>query len=516
MNAPQNEENSQKPDYANIGRVFTPIEWAEWVLSRFNIHQQWKDGATVIDPTCGQGVFLLALVKMSLKEGRSPTPEELSRLTGVEVMPEDKRVFLSKMKSECGIEFPESNFHTQEFLNFKSESRHDIAVGNPPWINFTDLDPKLKEPLKQVYVKYGLVKKANEVFLGGSRQDFSAIIIMKCMTDDVKENGSGYFFIPMSLFFNEGAHRNFRPVEGEDNVFSVTNMYDFEPSMVFPNVSTRYGFVVLKRGVEQSFPVSMVRMKLNGNSESQFCSPDSKKGAWIQHKSEKPDEFPKIIVNSNQTPRQGMNTCGLNKAFIFNRLDEGGDDSNTLGRYVNGYGLEFELPNRFLARLLKKEDFGEKGNGIDKFILCLYKTTKAPMTEKELRKSPELWQYLCRYKTEMQARKGLVIRSFVQRGLFWALMGVGAYCFTKYKVVWIAQGRRQFKAVVVDGSQQGNQAMHAYIPSESLEDAIRIRDELNAIIPEYLSKYGMDGTKSWAQPSRIKNLLTFPEEDQGD
>jgi hypothetical protein len=34
-----------------IGRVFTPLPWAMWLIDITGAFQAWREGATVLDPT---------------------------------------------------------------------------------------------------------------------------------------------------------------------------------------------------------------------------------------------------------------------------------------------------------------------------------------------------------------------------------------------------------------------------------------------------------------------------------
>ena len=54
--------------------------------------------------------------------------------------------------------------------------------------------------------------------------------------------------------------------------------------------------------------------------------------------------------------------------------------------------------------------------------------------------------------------------------------------------------------------------MHSYISSDSRMDATRIRNELNDALPAYLKAFNMEGTCNWAQPGRIKGLLSIKSE----
>ena len=43
-----------------IGAVFTPLRWAEFAIERFGLFERWLAGATVLDPTMGEGNLLEA------------------------------------------------------------------------------------------------------------------------------------------------------------------------------------------------------------------------------------------------------------------------------------------------------------------------------------------------------------------------------------------------------------------------------------------------------------------------
>ncbi len=47
-----------------IGQVFTPLKWAEWLINKWNIFDAWIDGAHICDPTAGQGVFVLSMLQL--------------------------------------------------------------------------------------------------------------------------------------------------------------------------------------------------------------------------------------------------------------------------------------------------------------------------------------------------------------------------------------------------------------------------------------------------------------------
>lgn len=496
------------PDFKDIGRVFTPLSWAKWALNTFGVYRKWREGASIIDPTCGQGVFIQALIELSIDESRVPDQSELKRIAGVEVNPQDRKIFLELVARKYRIKFPEENFQTLNYLQFKPTQKFDLAVGNPPWINFTDLDDLHKEYLKHEFVKYGLVANRKDALLGSSRVDLASLIIHKCMRDDTIDGAEGYFFVPMSLLFNEGANKNFGSRSGKDGIFAITEIYDFEPNPVFKNTTTRNGFVILKKGCEQKNPIPLYKMQSDGEIEKLNCFPSTDGGAWMRKEINTNLKLPKIKVGRDQIPRQGINTCGLNKVFILERQVCDEVPKSKVEVFVNGYGEKVRLSTQNVFPLIDSQSLGGKNQGKRKHILCLHGKSGKPLNDSDIQPMVGVAKYLQKYKAEMSSRKGVLIQSHVNRGKYWALLGVGSYCFSRYKVVWASFGKKKFKALVFDGTLQGNQAMHAFIPCDTKADAIRICRELNKTVPNYLDLFGMEGTCNWAQPGRIKRLLT--------
>ena len=68
-------------------------------------------------------------------------------------------------------------------------------------------------------------------------------------------------------------------------------------------------------------------------------------------------------------------------------------------------------------------------------------------------------------------RKGTLINAHIGRGSWWALLGVGPYSFAPWKVAWEALGRKRFTPTVLEGRWQGNQALHAFCPCASAQEA---------------------------------------------
>ena len=501
---------------SDIGRVFTPVHWAEWCLLDNGVYDAWREGATVFDPTCGTGSFFKALANIARQRHETITADDLNRLYGIEIVASDKFSFLADFANLHGLEFPEANLVTDDFLFHKKLGKFDYAVGNPPWCNFADLPDDYKSHIKHVFVEYGLVEDKRNVLLGGSRIDIASLVISKCMKHHVVKDGAGIFFIPLSLFFNGPANEKFRPSLGSRNEFTLKKLIDFDDNNVFQKISTRNGLAVLQKSQQQIFPINCIRVAKNMETEDFWAGPIQDTNMWIQSKNREDftGRFSRVKISQHQQPRQGMNSCGLNKVFIFEREYDKGNRLDDNGTLTNGYGEKVTIETDFIFPLLNAASFGGKKPKTQKFILCPYRQNGKELTWDEINRYPLMATYLHRFRKDILNRKGVLIRNKMKNGMYWSMLGVGPYSFSPWKVAWEAMGRRDFRATVVSGRWQGNQSLHAFIPCDDMSEATKIKNELNITIPKYLKATRMEGTCNWAQPGRIKPFLEIEQMEQ--
>ena len=175
------------------GAVFTPTKWAYKIVFD-NCYKKWIDGATVLDPTAGDGVFIKAFLEIANNEGITITNEMISRLYGIELNPYYVEAFYRSVKDTFDIEFPRDNFIQGDIFFIERDIKADILVGNPPWVNFTDLDEYYKERIKHLFLYWGLVKNPQDLLLGNARTDIAALVLLKVIHSNLKDNGSAIFF----------------------------------------------------------------------------------------------------------------------------------------------------------------------------------------------------------------------------------------------------------------------------------------------------------------------------------
>ena len=490
-----------------IGQVFTPLKWAEWLINRWGIFDAWLDGAHICDPTAGQGAFPLAMLHIAKQKGVAITPERLSRLTLIEIVPSHLEQFRENAKREFGVEFPASQIFCQDVITEAHEGKYDILVGNPPWANFGDLPAAYKARVKPFFIQEGLVPDRQKTLLGSSRVDIAALVMKVALGRLLKKNGVGYFYIPTSLFFGEGAHGGFRNYNARGSLngvdpnrnFAVDTVYEFTSTKVFEGIGTSYCCAKFQVDTRQSFPVSYFK-ELDSEWVTHKALPlKNPTDPWrvVQNLDElNTDTRLEISLSPEQKPRQGVNTCGANSVFIFDHKPS-------------------HLPDQFLYPLVTKEIWRQQTSHPHKWILLpYYQNTGKPLTWEEIEGWDALKAYLQNAQDVLKARKGTLLRSIMNRGNWWVLLGVGRYTFAPFKVIWQAYGKDHFTPIVlsgVDGQMwQGNQAMHAFIPCGSECEALRIKTALeNPEIPTLLRQLNGAGKCNWAQPGKIKKILAF-------
>jgi hypothetical protein len=342
------------------------------------------------------------------------------------------------------------------------------------------------------------------LLLGSSRVDLAALVIAAVLNENLERNGGAAFFLPLSLFFNDGAHSGFRRYRLADSEFRVRQIWDFREERIFPGILTRAGAALFRRDEPHESAIAYKSLS-NGTWIVQHAAPIGEPTAplSISNSSAELDDVraaSPITIRSDQKPRQGVNTCGANSVYIFDKYPD-------------------YLPEQFIFPLLTKECFRHPDSSPRKFILLPYDpATGIPLTSADLRRHEPLQSYLNRHKDVLSNRKGSMLRTWIMRGVWWACLGVGKYSFAPYKVAWEAYGKSNFTPRVFSPFHgkpwQPNQAMHAFIPCSSPVEAESLVEQLRtSLIERYLKSLNVEGTCNWAQPGRIKRFLRFVDAD---
>jgi adenine-specific DNA-methyltransferase len=148
-----------------LGQVFTP----EWVVDLI-LDEAGYSGVNVLtqlllEPSCGDGIFLIAAAKRLISEARKAelADDEISSLLqanlwGVEY---DEEVFneavnnLDSLLVHEALPSVEWNMFCQDALTFENYGMFDVVVGNPPYIRVHNMDEAMRKNVKQFAMSTG-------------------------------------------------------------------------------------------------------------------------------------------------------------------------------------------------------------------------------------------------------------------------------------------------------------------------------------------------------------------------
>ncbi|MDR1220284.1 MAG: SAM-dependent methyltransferase [Treponema sp.] len=493
------------PYEAGIGVVYTPLKWAIFAIETYNIFDLWMAGKTIFDPTMGCGNLLAALVEYGLSNGYTIPQLPINNLFGLEIEKSAYQKALDLFKTRYKTD-QTHNFYNDDIFNY-NEKKFDALFGNPPWCNFVDLPSDYKEKIKSLFFTYNLIDKTQKLLLGGSRIDMAALVVQKTILCNLRQNGDAVFFLPLSLFLNNGAHAAFRKFSVKNIRYSLRSVYDFDEIDVFEKISTRYGLASFKK--EYSDQIRFVPYFRNENNKwiEYEAAPSGAGGAYIitKNKQNKSINIPSIYAPKNAKPRQGVNPCGAIDVFVFKEYTD--IDSDICK--VNGMHC---LPKKYVYPLITANNFCENKNASKWVLLPYNRITGKPLAPYEVENEPYLFAYLQMHKKILERRKGVLIQAHIKRGLWWSLLGVGPYSFSLCKIVWEAYGKKTFKPLIFDGNWQANQSLQAFIPCEDRRTAEGLLLQLsNPQIEEYLLASRMEGTMNWAQPGKVSSILHYQD-----
>ena len=493
-----------------IGCVFTPVDKAIPFFEKYDIFERWIQGDTIFDPTMGNGNLLQAVIQIGLKKGYRIEQLPTQRLFGNELNTIFYQEALNTFQQRYGIDMSEQ-FSNSDIFDLPSKA-YNIVVSNPPWSNFTDLPESYKEKLKPLFAEWDLVRKKKDVLWGGTRIDIAALVIQKVMHDFLVQQGRCYCFVPLSLFLNDGAHQTFRDYQVKTISFTPIEIYDFDGIEVFEGIGTRNGFVVFER--DTTFVKSLPFFIFKDNQwERLLGTPlfldNDPLSVGTEEELSNLRKKSLIEVPSSAQPRQGLNTSGRNNLFFFQSCKEIDSEHVCLGEKLH-------VPKRWVYPLIVGNNFKEESMTPQKWVLLLHDSkTGKPLTATEVQKSEPVWAYLKEHEQSLKTRKGVMIQSQITKGLWWALLGVGEYSFAPYKIIWEAYGKKEFCPRIIDGRWQANQSLQAFMPVKTAEQAEEILKKFQSShVEQYLLSMKMKGTQNWAQPGKIKKILSFVSDEQ--
>lgn len=136
------------------GGYYTPPELAGW-LCKWAIR---KATDRVLEPSCGDGVFLSAAAELLEALGESSPTSIASKMRGVEVSPYEAEKSRQRLEDMLGVTGT-NPVHSGDFFSWwedKREREFDVVVGNPPFVRYRNFPEDFREIALGIMKQVGL------------------------------------------------------------------------------------------------------------------------------------------------------------------------------------------------------------------------------------------------------------------------------------------------------------------------------------------------------------------------
>ena len=160
------------------GAYYTPLRLANAMVSLFapeNIQ-------TVLEPSCGDGVFLDSLGSVGLID-------EVAKIQAIEIEKDEADKVAKRYKERNNV-----NVICEDFFDFYQEryktSRYDLILGNPPYIRYQYLTEEQRKIQSDILTTHGM--KANKLI------NAWVAFVVACV-QMLSDNGKIAFVLPAEI-----------------------------------------------------------------------------------------------------------------------------------------------------------------------------------------------------------------------------------------------------------------------------------------------------------------------------
>jgi len=433
-----------------LGEYYTPRGLAELALAEEDLAER-----LVLDPGCGSGVFLVAALRQKRRAlDRLPPNEAVSRLTdsvvGIDLNPLSVKTAtlsycgaLTDLLASPDVEEVTVPVYLTDALGLTREDdlrvggeplaeSVDTLVGNPPWVPWERLSDVLKQRWREQYVeRLGLQPHEGvSARLGHSNDDISVPFAWACIHRYLGEGGTATFVLKRDIMRGPAGVVLRRLSVGE-RPLSLRAVHDFAAVDPFPDASASAALYRFVADSEPTFPIPATVWTPADGHEPAYGSlaalretlatrdtdlvaldPDDRTSAWIDAAAERAatGECAHDIRHGLKDDANAV--FGLDRDQL-DRLEPGLVYPYLKSRHVRKYGLTGHD-----LRLVP-----QRQAGVD--------------NEARLRR-----EYSRTYEYLHEHRKTLLERSssWLDRGPFYSVFGLGPYTWADYRVAWCRLG----------------------------------------------------------------------------
>ena len=354
-----------------------------------------------------------------------------------------------------------------ESITASNIEKKDIVVGNPPWVNWEYMPEEYRQKSQHFWIEYNLFS-AKGRDLSFSKEDISVLITYIVMDKLLKSKGVIAFVIRQGVFKsaqNGVGFRRFR-IKDNENV-KVLKVEDLSKIRAFDNTTNSTALFFARKDDQTIYPIEYYLWKkrddikkysFNAYSqlqevigqttiEKQSAMPAVKSDStsiWVTAKADGLADMEKFLGTNTYRARTGVFTGGANAVYWLKINAKDGQlvsvTNITERAKRKSEKLTTSIEPTYVYPMLKGSNIKKWNVSYDTYLLCPHtsETKMWPVSEEVLsQENPNTHAYLKYFKSDLDGRNGFAgWEKDIQQQQFHAILRVGDYTFSKYKVVW--------------------------------------------------------------------------------
>ncbi|MEE0429903.1 MAG: N-6 DNA methylase [Bacteroidales bacterium] len=468
----------------SLGEFYTPYWLASYVIDTITKGDDTAYDKIFIDPTCGSGTFLIALINKYKEPSKN---QVFNSVCGIDINPltvlaartnylllylneyclnKQKPITIPIYHSDiiCGQGMCDNLFfEADNDYDEVPKTSFDYVVGNPPWVNWEYLPDTYRQKYSYLWQHYGLFERKglNSNFI---KEDISVLLTYVAADKYLKQNGKIAFLLKETLFKSIKQGEGFRRFEilPSGCPLEVQRVDDLSAANPFKGAVTRTAILYATKGIKTKYPVNYfswhAKNKKNFKQEGCFkiedffeqtlllARPSVKdviNSGWITEDESKQYQSELVLGKNDYTARTGTFTGGANGIFWLEILSDTNNTvqvRNIVARAKNKVKIVTkDVEKEFVFPFMTGSELEFWHYSYSKYILCPHsKDSKMyPISKEELHRYPLSEAYFSDFKTELEERKGFT--SFdqeIHKQFYYTLQRIGDYTFAPYKVCW--------------------------------------------------------------------------------